>query len=467
LADLPASGERLTPWQSWTLLSLIRQYERQQWLFTIIKDRLLADPEQIAAKGAFGHPAVSHRGPVPGMPEWEYYFHGRGCCLTHRVTGESLDVDFFDDTADWIDRFFFKNFLESLTIPEPVEQRLLELHGAPEPVNLSIDSLIDLGLVVRHPQGNQIKLHPDCLELLPLIEQIHKAWPVKERRGVIAVSLSDWPLAEQCVDPMSSVGKVIAGRAAISCKAHFDDLESLYDSPDSQRLALQSIVSLAHPRATQFIRDALAEPPSGVTSAALEGIGDNPDVSWSDSLIDLLRRTNANGDAGYPEPYIWIGCARRLLAMGKHRDEVIAGMKAMQNQELAEVSLLALEFAPECAVAFFQRAMRSSVPINRIKAAAALAIIDQDWSRKLLIDVLDESDEQDATVECRFALTVSRNMAMREAVTAWERRNPHNSVADTFITMGEAYLRDIDPLMNFEMAELHDRVLPLRAVKVP
>jgi hypothetical protein len=37
------------------------------------------------------------------LPEWEYYFHGKGCCLTHRVTGEEIDVDFFDDSAEYFD----------------------------------------------------------------------------------------------------------------------------------------------------------------------------------------------------------------------------------------------------------------------------------------------------------------------------------------------------------------------------
>jgi hypothetical protein len=48
-----------------------------------------------------GHPeGVPQSGPVPGLPEWEYYFHGRGCSLTHKVEGDEIDVDFWDDSAE-------------------------------------------------------------------------------------------------------------------------------------------------------------------------------------------------------------------------------------------------------------------------------------------------------------------------------------------------------------------------------
>ena len=43
------------------------------------------------------------------MPEWEYNFHGRGCCISHNVNGDAIDVDFFDDSADYFDTFLYKS----------------------------------------------------------------------------------------------------------------------------------------------------------------------------------------------------------------------------------------------------------------------------------------------------------------------------------------------------------------------
>src|SRR5262245_42754394 len=120
----PEAGSLPSPWETWTLIGLLRHRERQYWVRDIVNTRLRGDPSALAGLGALGHPeGVKQSGSVPGMPEWEYYFHGCGCCLTHKVTGEDIDVDFWDDTADYFDTFFYTKFLESLRSPEAPEAR--------------------------------------------------------------------------------------------------------------------------------------------------------------------------------------------------------------------------------------------------------------------------------------------------------------------------------------------------------
>ena len=77
------------------------------------------------------------------MPEWEYYFHGRGCCITHKVDGDAIDVDFWDNSAEYFDTYFYTRFLESQRHPEPAEQRLKELHCSLRPVGIAIKYLVD------------------------------------------------------------------------------------------------------------------------------------------------------------------------------------------------------------------------------------------------------------------------------------------------------------------------------------
>src|SRR3954466_4789592 len=86
LRGLPEPGALPSPWETWTLIGLVRHRERQLWVETIVRTRLRGDPADLAAIGSLGHPEeVKKSGPVPGLPEWEYDFHGRGCCLTHKV----------------------------------------------------------------------------------------------------------------------------------------------------------------------------------------------------------------------------------------------------------------------------------------------------------------------------------------------------------------------------------------------
>jgi hypothetical protein len=90
----PAGAELPSPWETWTLIGLVRHRERQLWVAGIMKTRLSGNPSDLAEIGALGHPEGAQSGTVPGMPEWEYYFHGRGCCFTHKVEGDAIDVDF-------------------------------------------------------------------------------------------------------------------------------------------------------------------------------------------------------------------------------------------------------------------------------------------------------------------------------------------------------------------------------------
>jgi hypothetical protein len=93
---LPTACPALSPWAFWLLIALVQHRTRQRWVADVVKNHLRGDPDALAAAGSFGHPKdISRHGIVPGMPEWEYCFHGRGCELTHRITGESIDVDFY------------------------------------------------------------------------------------------------------------------------------------------------------------------------------------------------------------------------------------------------------------------------------------------------------------------------------------------------------------------------------------
>src|SRR3954451_8960945 len=76
LRDQPEPGRLPSPWETWTLIGLARHRKRQFWVADIIRTLLQGDPSVLAVLGALGHPeGVPQSGPVPGMPEWEYYFH--------------------------------------------------------------------------------------------------------------------------------------------------------------------------------------------------------------------------------------------------------------------------------------------------------------------------------------------------------------------------------------------------------
>jgi len=138
---------------------------------------------------------------------------------------------------------------------------------------------------------------------------------------------------------------------------------------------------------------------------------------------------------------------------------------ALIGAESAEAAVLALEYEPDCALKLLRQALRSSIPYSRIVGSAVLAIIDQPWSRRELAKVLEESDDQERTAECRAALLETHSADSHELVRRWEERNPHEPEVGEWITMGELSLRGMSHRIQFEMEQWHDRVLPLRSVE--
>lgn len=108
-----------------------------------------------------------------------------------------------------------------------------------------------------------------------------------------------------------------------------------------------------------------------------------------------------------------------------------------------------------------------STPPSGKTAAASLAIIDEPWCRDELIAILQESDDQEATAECRSALLLTPDPEVHRVVEEWETRNPHEAELGQWISMREHSLRSCGAFVQYEMEKLHDRVLPMRGQPPP
>jgi hypothetical protein len=117
-----------SPWESWTLISLVLLTERQIWACRVVEERL-------AGKRGVGL--------VPGLPEWEYRFHGRGCCLTHRVTGEAIETE----TGEGFDFYFWLNHLRSAHNHDLATRKMLALHPSLESLKVTLFLLDSAGTI--------------------------------------------------------------------------------------------------------------------------------------------------------------------------------------------------------------------------------------------------------------------------------------------------------------------------------
>ena len=484
--DVPSSLRRLpgpaalpSPWETWALMGLVRHRVRQLWVADIIRTRLRGAPADLAAIGALGHPQdVPQSGSVPGLPEWEYYFHGRGCCLSHKVDGDAIDVDFWDDSAEYFDTFFYKNYLESLRRPEPAEQRLRELHPSPRAVTIAVNDLIACRALTPFPghDSHPYRISDEVLASADAVTAFCTAWADPQRRVWLAALVGDWPAADEAAAGRPDVLSETTPRAEqcreIRRQRLRRELGEQYRGAD----ALHALADLGAADLESCLEDALHQPPSGLTSAALDVIGRQYDPRWCARVHGLFTRVEPAGPI--PQPHIWITSLKFLLRHGHRTPEVLAALPKAGGTEVGEAVLLALENAPEMALPLIRKALLADVPINRSQAAAILALIARPWSRRELLGALEASDDQDKTADARAALLESGDEEAQRAVLVWEERNPHENEVGTYLevggrrlgpfyTFGELSLKNRASWIRYEMDRLHDRVMKVRDVVPP
>ena len=450
----------ISPWQAWTLLCLVLHRDRQQFVADTVVGRLDGSLEALANAGALVHPERPQQGVVPGDDEWEYYFHGCGCCLTHRQTGEAIDVDFYDSSSDWTDPFFLVGYLDSLKEPGFVEERVKSLHPHTQTVHLAIRELRVAGLLESYNESGIVRLGFPHEQISDSLNMIKGRWNNVGVKCSVASALGDWGLLSSLIDGEEATAIRRLHHESLAKRS--STLVANFNAGVDQADSLRALSDIGGPHLSKVLKQSLAGPPSGTVSAALEvisGLNDN----WIDDVERLMNRIDGNG--AIPQPYIWYSCAEYLLCRGRPAN-IRQELCRISSNCLGDVALLSLEYFPNLAIETFRRALRSPIPCNRITAAAALAIVDQPWSRLELAMVLDESHDQTMTSECRAALMTTHSEDAHDKVHEWESQHPHKPEEGPFISMTEMSLRMSDGRINYEMEKLHDRVLPLRETVV-
>lgn len=467
------------PWMTWALIGLVRHQERQQWVADIVRNRLQGDAGKIATIGSFAHPQdLPQRGPVPGMPEWEYYFHGKGCRLSHKVHGEVIDVDFWDESADYFDTFFYEKYLRSLSNLEPPERRLCELHPSVGTIRIAIDDLISIGALTPPPDrdSHPFRLSDDVLSFKDEIDAFCLVWEDPTRRTFLAAAIGDWLAVEHITKCDDVVDSLVESRANTCRELWQQRLRLLLNENFKGGDALQALADMRAPSLETDLVDVLKGTPTGKISAALKIIGELDDPRWCDDVYSLFLRLNPS--ASIPVPHIWITSLKFLLRHNYKRDEVLPHLSKAGGTEVGEAVLLALENAPRYVLPLVRKGLLADVPICRTEVAAILALINAPWSKRELFRALETSNEQDKTADARAALLELGDEFAEQAVLEWEQRNPHENEMGSYVevggrkvgpfySFGELSLKNRSARISYEMQHLHDRVMPLRKVTPP
>jgi hypothetical protein len=247
--------------------------------------------------GALGHPEdIPQSGLVPGLTDWEYFFHGKGCCLTHRGSGEAIDVDFFGETAEYFDIFFCLNYLKSLKNPEPPEARLIALNSSFQPIRLVVGELLDSGMLTPLEGGEYpFRISEDVLSHEDAIDRFCDAWENPDRQLWLAALVGDWLAACELALVTGDRDLIeLTTRRAAACKdLRCRELLGHWESESKRSNVLLALDDLGAEELREQLDLALGGPLGGVTSAALEFIQRQEDPVWCDAVHRLFRRTRS------------------------------------------------------------------------------------------------------------------------------------------------------------------------------
>lgn len=472
LKSLPAPSTLPSPWLTWLMIGLFRHRERQAWVKSVVIHRLQADIEAISSHGYSGHPShLKPTGTVPGMSDWEYDFHGIGCRLSHKVSGEEIDVDFRADSAEYFDEYFYSNYLKSLRMPEPPEQRLLSLYPSTRTIRLAFEALREAEILIPFSDQSQnaLRLTDELMRFDSVIESVCRSWEDPANTIWLAAIIGDWPAADDAAAECPEVQQITAPLAQQCRQIRRNQLLRVTGHSTSD--VLFGLVELDGGRAELVA--ALQGPPTSVMSAAIKIIETQPDPTWIPLVHAAFLRLNPAGSP--PEPHIWMSALKLLLAMGLDKSEVCRRLPEADGGQIGEAVLLSLEHAPEYAIPLIRRGLSSHIPQSRLTVAATLSVIARPWSIREMLSILNSCEDQEMTAEVRAALTELCDTELDKAVQAWERANPHESepgihyeedgrVHGPFQSMAEHMLQSIPSFVRYEMASLHDRVIKLRDV---
>jgi hypothetical protein len=419
------NAELPSPWESWTTISLIRQRDRQIWGRSVVERLDRSIPE----------------GTIPGLSEWEFRFHGLGCCLTHKVTGEEIETE----TGEGFDFYFWIRNLKSVKSPGPDVRRMVELHPSLRSLGLTLNKLREAKLIDAdgEPVGRWVVAE----------EAVAHTQTVRDYCQLLAEESKRRHLHEIVGD--SADGEAIHRQRA----KRLADINRYFEGSEMLRVeSLYALADLDGEELSARLRDVLKSRPwSPLTYVAVEVIAERNDPTWCDAVYRVFNEVTPPDEI--PQPAIWIECAKFLLKHDYRTEEILAGLQLAGRTALGKAAILGLEYGKTPPTALFRRALLSpeAAPLDRTEAAAALAVLDTPWSRDLLLSVLRESTSHDVTAESRAALRECHGPDCAAAADDWEKNRP--------VSGSESFLErhfDVTNWVRHNMEDLHDRVYPLR-----
>lgn len=272
----------LLPEELYLLASLFKHLERQAWVAQIVESHLHIRTAELGSKALGSLPdSFPRKGVVPTEPAWAYYFHGKGCCLTHS-DGTEIDVDFSaDGSASLINCFFYSNHLKSTANRLWYEPRREKREHLAEAWRFDLAGLKQDGLLDEDGQSDSLRLTNSGEELAQSLQPLLESIPNADPLGMVCryVLLGDWIKAQETA--------VISGE-------YFQGLSQLSENRRAERLAsLRLKIASASGMEASYAMAAMARfPQQEICADVLDAIACVPASSLNLAALEVLQQWN-------------------------------------------------------------------------------------------------------------------------------------------------------------------------------
>ena len=387
----PLLGE-LSPWEVRVLFALGRRLKCQEWVGKVVVENLGGNLDDIASGGYSGHPKhLAGKGLVPDLVAWEYCFHGVGCHLTNRVTGESIDVDFVDGGSRHIDPFFYTNDLGTLGSSVFPEKSLSQRTESADAWQADIAPLVATGWLLW--DNYRLTFDPariQILELLdPLIERINNQRTPTIETAQLLCSLGDVVSAAELLKERCP--KELSMSAEATKQTRLGVLMGRISGSEREaRYALQALDELDPPGFGELLSKHMVSNQSngsGISAANLltarVDLGNLPLIE--DALSRLTEKNN-------PTSYCRIRCCMLILqAYGPSKlpaslaSDIMSALVGCEESFSGESGLLLYLVDREAGARKLADGLTSTIPASQSETASALTIIGDSTTARLLL----------------------------------------------------------------------------------
>jgi hypothetical protein len=436
-----------TPQFTWLLLGLVAYAERLRWAWEVVHRRL---PDAVhwamETQGEF-------HGTVPGLPDWEYDCGGGCVTLTHKGTGEWLNL-MVDRNHRLMSHDEFVGYYWEHREPGVAEQRLCEFFPRGNGLSATLNTLVRSGMVRDLPA--EFELTSGVNRLVPDITNFLERWQDPAERFWLAVAVGDWPAAHETAVArgQTEVADKLAPLAE-QCRQRWRNwLCRQVARQGIHRVGIQTLARAGVENLHRYIALALFH--DWEAHSAIDVIAEDP--SWCPTVFRLLMGERERGKRGW-------ACRTRdhTTYLNRHHFRMARVMDLLLTDRESPLDLLiplALEHRQDRLLPLLRRGLRSASNSDRKTAAAILALFDTDWARRELVAWLEEGDDWEATVECRLALRESSDAALWELADRWEAERPEAAAAyNPLVQTRPEHFRD-RLIQLFELVHRHRFLMP-------